>query len=311
VVDRLMVIFMPASCATFTIVGSSASDCSWVRLMLARLWVSEAETTRSPRRPCAARGRVLHAAHVRHQRHVDHAGTRSMPASTSCASASAGTALGETNEVTSILCSPVRESWLMSSTFVRWARSLLDLEAVAHGDVVHVDAHGVEAAGNRILRREGPLRRGTMAGRLVLAGDAPCRRWPCKSNYRLLALAFALVAFRPPRRSPSPRALRPHPRRADEEPAFIADRSRRPHLPVQGDANDPNAYAWYFHGSRTRRSRKAADTVAPTSREPVGIDHDRSSVSGVVKSSQAAGADNLPWTLYRAQPSARAACSPA
>ena len=40
-----MVIFMPASCATFTMVGSSSSDCSWVRLMLARLWVSEAETT--------------------------------------------------------------------------------------------------------------------------------------------------------------------------------------------------------------------------------------------------------------------------
>jgi hypothetical protein len=34
------------------------------------------------------------------------------------ASASAGTAFGDTNEVTSIRCSPVRESWLMTSTFV-------------------------------------------------------------------------------------------------------------------------------------------------------------------------------------------------
>ena len=41
-----------------------------------------------------------------------------MAARTSFASASAGTALGETNDVTSILCRPVRESWLMSSTFV-------------------------------------------------------------------------------------------------------------------------------------------------------------------------------------------------
>ena len=41
-----------------------------------------------------------------------------MPASTSFASASAGTAFGLTKEVTSILCSPVRESWSMRATFV-------------------------------------------------------------------------------------------------------------------------------------------------------------------------------------------------
>jgi hypothetical protein len=41
-----------------------------------------------------------------------------MPASTSLASASAGTALAETNEVTSILCRPVRESWFTTSIFV-------------------------------------------------------------------------------------------------------------------------------------------------------------------------------------------------
>jgi hypothetical protein len=39
------VIFMPASWATRTIAGTSASDCSWVRLMLARLCVSDAEIT--------------------------------------------------------------------------------------------------------------------------------------------------------------------------------------------------------------------------------------------------------------------------
>ena len=41
-----------------------------------------------------------------------------MRASTSLASASAGTALGETNEVTSIRCSPVRDRWSISSTLV-------------------------------------------------------------------------------------------------------------------------------------------------------------------------------------------------
>ena len=41
-----------------------------------------------------------------------------IPAITASASLSWGTALGETNDVTSILCSPVRESWFTSSTFV-------------------------------------------------------------------------------------------------------------------------------------------------------------------------------------------------
>ena len=45
VVDRLIVIFMPPACAARTMAGSSASDCSWVRLMFARLCVSDAETT--------------------------------------------------------------------------------------------------------------------------------------------------------------------------------------------------------------------------------------------------------------------------
>ena len=73
---------------------------------------------------------------------------RSRPARARCppaprsASARAGTGLGETNEVTSILCSPVRDSWSISSTFVaRRDEVLLDLEAVAHGDVVDVETH--------------------------------------------------------------------------------------------------------------------------------------------------------------------------
>ena len=41
-----------------------------------------------------------------------------MPARTSAASAMAGTAFGETNEVTSILCRPVRASWFTISIFV-------------------------------------------------------------------------------------------------------------------------------------------------------------------------------------------------
>jgi hypothetical protein len=45
VVDRLTVTPMPASRQTRMSVGNSASDCSWLRLMLARLWVAEADIT--------------------------------------------------------------------------------------------------------------------------------------------------------------------------------------------------------------------------------------------------------------------------
>ncbi len=119
VVDRLIEIFMPAACAPLAISGISASDCSCVRLMLARLCVSEADTT-----PFTSSGFFGASAALRTPRMLGTSatyttpGTRSMPASTSFASASAGTAFGDTNDVTSILCRPVRESWFTSSTFV-------------------------------------------------------------------------------------------------------------------------------------------------------------------------------------------------
>ncbi len=119
VVDRLIVIFMPAACAPFTISGSSASDCSCVRLMLARLWVSDADTTAFSSSAFLGASAALRTPRTfGTSATYTTPGTRSMPARTSLASASAGTALGETNEVTSILCRPVRASWFTSSTLV-------------------------------------------------------------------------------------------------------------------------------------------------------------------------------------------------
>ena len=110
---------MPAAWAPFTISASSASDCSCVRLMLARLCVSEAETT-----PFTSSGRFGASAALRTPRMFGTnatyttPGTRSIPASTSAASAMAGTIFGDTNDVTSTLCKPVRESWFTTSIFV-------------------------------------------------------------------------------------------------------------------------------------------------------------------------------------------------
>ena len=89
---------------------------------------------------------------------------------------------------------------------------------------------------------------------------------------------------------------------ADEEPAFMLSAAGAHIYQCRATPNDPNAYAWYFvapdatlsEGTRTVGTHKVVNLWESTS--------DRSSVSGVVRSSQAAGANNLPWTLYRAQP---------
>jgi hypothetical protein len=88
---------------------------------------------------------------------------------------------------------------------------------------------------------------------------------------------------------------------ADEEPAFMLSASGAHVYHCKATPNDPNAYAWYFvgpdatlsEGSRSVGTHKAVNLWESTS--------DRSSVSGVVRSSQSGGANNLPWTLYRAQ----------
>jgi hypothetical protein len=88
---------------------------------------------------------------------------------------------------------------------------------------------------------------------------------------------------------------------ADEEPAFMLSANGVHIYQCKATPSDPNAYAWYFtapdatllEGSRTVGTHKAVNLWESTS--------DRSSVSGVVRSSQPAGASNLPWTLYRAQ----------
>jgi hypothetical protein len=88
----------------------------------------------------------------------------------------------------------------------------------------------------------------------------------------------------------------------DEEPAFMLSANGVHVYHCKQSPSDPNAYAWYFtapdatlyEGSRTIGTHKTVNLWESTS--------DRSSVSGVVRSTQSAGGDNLPWALYRAEP---------
>ena len=73
------------------------------------LYVSDAEiVTVSSSTPAVER--QLCAAHVRHQRGIDHAWRRTMPAITSAAPAIAGTAFGDTNAATSMWLTPASVS---------------------------------------------------------------------------------------------------------------------------------------------------------------------------------------------------------
>jgi hypothetical protein len=88
---------------------------------------------------------------------------------------------------------------------------------------------------------------------------------------------------------------------ADEEPAFMLSASGVNVYECKPAPNGPNAYAWYFTAPDATLSdggRTVATHKTPNLWESSG---DRSSVSGVVRASQGAGANNLPWTLYRAQ----------
>ena len=87
---------------------------------------------------------------------------------------------------------------------------------------------------------------------------------------------------------------------ADEEPSFMLS-ANGVHIYECKLTPAGNAYAWFFtapdatlyEGSRSVGTHKTVNLWESTS--------DRSSVSGVVRSTQAAGANNLPWALYRAQ----------
>ena len=88
---------------------------------------------------------------------------------------------------------------------------------------------------------------------------------------------------------------------AEEEASFMLSANGVHVYECKLTGGNPTAAAWYFvapdatlfEGSRSIGVHKTANLWESTS--------DRSSVSGQVRSTQAAGS-NLPWTLYRAQP---------
>jgi hypothetical protein len=89
---------------------------------------------------------------------------------------------------------------------------------------------------------------------------------------------------------------------ANEEPSFMLSGNGVYIYQCRQSPLDPNAYEWGFvapdatlyEGSRTTARHATVGLYESSS--------DRSSLSGVVRASQAAGTRNLPWVLMRAQP---------
>jgi hypothetical protein len=102
---------------------------------------------------------------------------------------------------------------------------------------------------------------------------------------------------------PEPDGLAPRLRAtANEEPAFMLTGNGVYIYVCRATAFDPNVYAWYFlapDATLYEGSRSAGRFATVGIYEAL---NDRTSVSGVVRATQAAGAGNLPWVLIRARP---------
>lgn len=121
---------------------------------------------------------------------------------------------------------------------------------------------------------------------------------------RSLLSAFALALALPAAAAiPEPAGLAAALRApVDEEPAFMLSGNGAYIYQCRQSPLDPNAYEWGFvvpdatlyEGNRTAAHHKTVGLYESLS--------DRSSISGVVRTTQAAGVANLPWVLIRAQP---------
>jgi len=89
---------------------------------------------------------------------------------------------------------------------------------------------------------------------------------------------------------------------ASEAPAFVLSGNGVYIYQCRQAISDPNAYVWSFvvpDATLYEGTRSVARHATVGLYESLS---DRSSVSGIVRSSQPAGSANLPWVLIRAQP---------
>ena len=120
----------------------------------------------------------------------------------------------------------------------------------------------------------------------------------------IAAVAASLLALPVLAAIGEPAGLNPRLRAsADEEPSFVLSGKGEQVFECRPRVADPNALDWTFvrpdaklYDGSTRVGQLATANVWEST-------SDRTSVSGFVRATQPAGADNLPWAMLRAWPS--------
>ena len=120
---------------------------------------------------------------------------------------------------------------------------------------------------------------------------------------RIAILAAAIASLPALSAIPEPAGLNPRLRAsANEEPAFMLSGNGVYVYVCRPTAFDPKVYAWSFlapDATLYEGSRSAGRLATAGIYESLD---DRTSVSGVVRATQPAGAGNLPWAMIRARP---------
>jgi hypothetical protein len=120
-----------------------------------------------------------------------------------------------------------------------------------------------------------------------------------------VALSFAIAVLGLPVGAavPEPAGLARHLRvAADEEPAFVLTATGAHLYECKARVNVPNAFGWLFVAPDATLYEAGAAVAVHRAANQWESSSDRSSVSGVLRATQASGADNLPWALIRAIP---------
>jgi hypothetical protein len=89
---------------------------------------------------------------------------------------------------------------------------------------------------------------------------------------------------------------------ADEEPAFMLSASGAHIYECKARVNEPGAFSWFFVAPDATLYDAGATAGVHRAANQWESSSDRSSVSGVLRATQASGPDNLPWALIRAIP---------
>lgn len=122
---------------------------------------------------------------------------------------------------------------------------------------------------------------------------------PLRLAFAILGLAAAPIASAIPEPTGLARQLRAG---ADEEVVFVLSGNGVNLFQCKARINEPNAYSWFFVAPEVTLYEGTRAAGRHTAVGQFDWDNDRTSVVGMLRATQPAGPDNLPWAAMRAVP---------